>query len=149
MNLKVQEYTLQDKKHVKDFILETWKEFPDYYYDAARDYDLDDPQQYYIKGGGMFYVIKDGNRVVGTIGVVNTGNKRAELKRLYVAKEYRGYSFGSQLIDTAIAFCQKNDFSIIEFETDKIFEKAHMLYIKRGFKIVKETEYSYFMEKTL
>ncbi len=95
----------------------------------------------------MFYVLKKDSKVIGTVAVINKGNI-GELKRLYVAPKYQGQGFGSMLFDKALEFCRKN-FAKLEFETNKKFVKAHSLYLKKGCKIVKEDERSYYMEMIL
>ena len=71
------------------------------------------------------------------------------MKRWYVDKDFQGKRYGSKLLDKAILFCKENKLNKIEFETNKKFVKAHLLYIKRGFKIVREDDRSYYMEKEL
>lgn len=133
---------------VKYFILDTWKEFG-YFYEAESDFDLDDPYKYYIETGGMFYVLKNDETIIGTIGIKNLGNSTAGLRRLYVDKSFRNKGYGSQLIDRAIQFCKENKFIKIELNSDKIFEDAHKLYMQKGFKIVKEDNEDFYMELSL
>lgn len=99
--------------------------------------------------GGMFYLLRDGHKIIGTIAIINKHNGIAELKRLYVDSNYRGRKLGSLLVDTSMKYCQEHGFKKVEFETNKKFEKAHQLYLRRGFKIVHEDERSLFMEKNI
>ena len=147
MNPVIYEYSTSDRKDIESVILNTLKDYG-FEYNPIYDFDLKDPYKHYIKKGGMFYVLKVNNKVVGTIAIINKG-KTAELKRLYVDKNYQGKKLGSMLIDKAIQFCKDNDFIKLEFETNKKFKKAHLLYQRRGFKTVKEDDRSYYMEKIL
>lgn len=147
MNILIREYLPIDKDAVRSVILKGFKEFG-FEYTPQYDFDLDDPKKYYIDQGGMFYVLEIDGKVVGTIGVINKG-KIAELKRWYVDKDYQGKGYGSQLLDKAILYCKEKGFKKIEFETNKKFTKAHLLYKKRGFKTIKEDERSFYMEKEL
>ena len=113
------------------------------------DPDLDNPDDFYIKPGGMFYIIKDEDEIIGTIGIINRGNNLAEFKRFYVDPSYRGKGYGSKLLKKAIEFCKENKFKKIEFESGKKFKDAHKFYQKRGFKIVKEDERGFYMEQNL
>lgn len=148
MDITVTPYTPDDKEGAKRVVLAGFNDFG-FAYQREYDFDIDDPKKYYIDQGGMFYVIKDSGKVIGTIAIINKGNHVAELKRLYVKKKYQGQGLGSKLFDTAIHFCKNNGFTKIEFETNKKFTKAHALYQRRGFRIVKEDENSYYMEKEL
>lgn len=148
MNPTFHRYRPSDQQAVKDFVINSWKEFG-FTYIKKLDYDLDDPGAYYLTPGGMFFVLKDQEKIIGTIGIINKGKGIAEFKRLYIDMAYRGKKLGSLLVDTAIAFCRDNNFHKIEFETNKIFTVAHTLYQKRGFTIVEEDTLSFYMEKML
>ncbi len=148
MNITISEYTPSDQQGVKRVVLESLKEFG-FEYHQEYDYDLNDPQTYYLDQGGMFFVLKEGKKVIGTVAIIKRGNKVAELKRLYVDTLYQGKGYGSKLLDTAIQYCKENGFTKLEFETNKKFTKAHLLYQRRGFKTVREDKRSYYMEKEL
>ena len=148
MNITISRYVSSDQQGVKQVVLDGFKDFG-FEYLEEYDSDLEDPKKHYIDKGGMFFVLKDDEKIIGTVAIVNKGNKVAELKRLYVDKEYQGKGFGSKLLDTAIAYCKEKGFTKLEFETNKKFTKAHLLYQKRGFKTIREDKKSYYMEKEL
>lgn len=143
----ISEYTSSDKEGVKHIVLKGKKEFG-FEYDPRLDSDLEDINKHYIEQGGMFYVLKVDNRIIGTVAV-EAKDKYAELKRLYVAKEYQGKKCGSFLLDSAIQFCKASGFSKLELDSNVKFQKAHLLYRRRGFRLIKEVEGSYLMEKDL
>lgn len=144
----VEQFKPYHQKAVKDFVVEAWKEFG-FTYMPEYDSDLDDPEGFYQKQGGMFYLLNENNKIIGTIGIINKGEGIAELKRFYVDTNHRQKGCGTQLFNEALEFCKKNRFKKIEFETGKAFTKGHAFYQKRDFKIVREDEESYYMEKNL
>lgn len=146
MLIKPQAFSITDQKLVKDFILKEWKEFG-FTYHTEYDSDLDNIDSFYPKKGGAFFLLKYKGVIIGTIGVINKKKDIAELKRLYVNKKYRGLGLGSLLVDTALAFCKKHGFKKVEFETNKKFKIAHLLYQKKGFRLVKKDALSFYMEK--
>lgn len=148
MNIIISEYTASDQKDAKQVVLNSFRDFG-FEYHEEWDSDLEDPKKHYIDLGGMFFVLKVDGKIVGTVAIVNKGNNRAEFKRFYLNKRYQGKGLGSTLFDTAIAYCKEHGFIKVEFETNKKFTKAHLLYQKRGFKTVKEDKRSYYMEKEL
>lgn len=148
MSIVISEYTPSDQQGAKQVILNALKDFG-FEYHEEWDFDLEDPKKHYIEQGGMFFVLKDDGEIIGTVAIINKGNNIAELKRLYVNKKYQGKGLGSKLLSAAIAYCKEHGFIKLEFETNKKFTKAHLLYQKRGFKTVKEDERSYYMEKEL
>lgn len=147
MKISITPYTSFDQKGVKEIVLNGLAEFG-FTYNLQYDSDLDNPG-IYIKDGGMFYVLKIGNQIIGTVAIKNNGNHLAELKRLYVEKNYQGKGYGSQLFDKAVVFCKEHGFTKLEFETNKLFTKAHLLYKKRDCRMTREDERSYFMEKII
>ncbi len=89
---------------VKDFVIKQWEEFG-FTYEPDEDQDLEDIQKYYMDQGGIFYVMRDTDQIIGTIGVRDS--------------------------------------------TNKIFQKAHALYLKKGFKITQEDHEDFTMERVL
>lgn len=148
MEIQIKEFISNQQKQVKDFIINAWKEFG-FVYMQEYDFDLDDPKKFYIKLGGMFYVLCEGNKTIGTIGIINKNNIVAEFKRFYIDIDFREKGYGTQLYDKAIKFCQKKGIKKIEIETGKAFKQGHKFYISKGFKISKEDEENYFMEKSI
>lgn len=146
MSIHLEEFLPSQQKQVKDFILNTWKEFG-YFYIRKYDFDLDNPDEFYIKKGGMFFVLLDEDQIIGTIGIINQGAGLAELKRFYVDINYRGKGYGTKIFEKALEFCKNNGFKKIEFETGKAFKQGHEFYKKQGFKTVKEDKESFYMEK--
>ena len=147
MNVKVVPYNPLDQQGVKEVVLKGFKEFG-FNYNPKYDSDLDNPSTYF-NSGGSFFVLKNDAKVIGTIAVINKGDSIAELKRMYVDKDYQKRGYGSLLFNKALDFCRRHNFKKLEFETNKKFTEAHEFYKKRGCEIVDEDERSYYMEKML
>ncbi len=144
----IEQFAPSYQEATRDFIIDTWKEFG-FTYESEEDADLDDFQKHYLDKKGMFYILRDGDKILGSIGVIAKSSEVSELTRLYVDKSVQGNGYGSKLVDQAIEFSQKNGFKIIEINTNKIFRKAHALYVRKGFHITKEDRQDYWMEKVL
>lgn len=147
MRASIRQFTDSDQKASRSVVLRGFKDFG-FKYTPQYDFEIDDPKKYYIENGGMFYVLEIDDKIVGTIAVIKKDNT-AELKRWYVDKDFQGKGYGSKLLDKAILFCKENGIIQIEFETNKKFLKAHALYKKRGFKIVREDNRSFYMKKKI
>ena len=148
MNLRITLFVSSDQAAVKQFIIDVWKEFG-FNYHKEYDRDLDDIQSFYMNLGGMFLILKQDKNIIGTIAVIKKTDVIAELKRLYVAKNYRGNGYGSALVDKANMYCKECGFKKIILETNKKFIIAHELYQKHGFSLTHEDSRSYYMEKIL
>jgi N-acetylglutamate synthase-like GNAT family acetyltransferase len=98
--------------------------------------DLTDIQGFYQQGAGNFWVAEIDHTVVGTIGLLDIGNKQAALRKMFVAAPYRGKEHGlAQLLlrELAAWSASRHLQSIYLGTTDK-FLAAHRFYGKNGFK---------------
>jgi GNAT superfamily N-acetyltransferase len=89
-------------------------------------------------GKGNFWVALDGERVVGSIGLVDIGNNQVALKKMFVAREYRGKSTGvaQMLLDTAMHWCKSGGVKEIYLGTVERLHAARRFYEKNGFEEV-------------
>ena len=103
------------------------------------DRDLADIATYYQDSGGEFWVAESGGVVAGAIGVVPREGETCELRRLYVSMSHWGKGLGSTLIGTVIAWARDHGYPRIVLWSDVLFERAHGLYVKHGFRATEET----------
>jgi len=94
--------------------------------------DLYDVQQYYFAGGGRFWEMVDGGRVVGCVGVSAHG-RECELHRMYLLQECRGRGWGRHLLGTALAFGRERGFERMIAWSDVKLADAHRMYRAAGF----------------
>ena len=103
------------------------------------DLDLSDIPSYYQDPGGEFWVAETGGAVAGVIGVVPRDGETCELKRLYVSKSHWGKGLGGALIGTVVGWAKDNGYPRIVLWSDILFERAHGLYLKHGFRATGKT----------
>jgi N-acetylglutamate synthase-like GNAT family acetyltransferase len=132
-------YAARDLAGVRQCILEiqqrefgfpiTWEDQP----------DLDDIAGWYRAGAGEFWVAKDERgRVVGTIGLRDIGGGIGALRKMFVAKDWRGEERGvaHQLVEVLIAHARAAGLRSILLGTTEAFRAAHRFYEKSGFRRV-------------
>ncbi len=102
--------------------------------------DLLNIYEEYIKTGGNFWVAKDNDKVVGTIGLMICPNNIALLKKFFVYEVYQGkpHHLGQQLYQYLIQYAQKNGIKTLILDTPKNTARAHKFYEKAGWKIISE-----------
>ena len=103
------------------------------------DRDLADIEGYYRDSGGEFWVAESGGIIEGVIGVVPREGETCELKRLYVSMSHWGKGLGGTLIATVITWAEDHGYRRIILWSDVLFERAHNLYLKHGFRATGET----------
>lgn len=82
---------------------------------------------------GAFFVVRDGERLVGSVGVDRVGEGTAELHRLYLDAHVRGRGLGDALVRAILDWCADNGVSRLVLWSDTRFAHAHRLYVRHGF----------------
>lgn len=97
--------------------------------------DLTDIPGYYQKNRGNFWLALDSEKVIGTISVLDIGNGRGALRKMFVTKSYRGapHHTGALLLQELLNWCRANAFEEIFLGTTSKFLAAHRFYEKNGF----------------
>jgi GNAT superfamily N-acetyltransferase len=97
--------------------------------------DLENIPAFYQKGSGNFWVAMSDNKIIGTIALIDIGNSQCALRKMFVAKEYRGKekAVAQQLLNTLLAWCKSKKIKEIYLGTQASFFAAHRFYEKSGF----------------
>lgn len=83
---------------------------------------------------GAFFVVREGERVVGSVGVDRTDDDIAELHRLYLDPVLRGRGLGNALVETVLGWCRDSGVTRLVLWSDTRFAHAHRLYLRHGFR---------------
>jgi GNAT superfamily N-acetyltransferase len=100
---------------------------------AGYDADLTRIAGTYCRVGGAFWVLEDGGRVVGTIGVVPLSPTEVEIKRVYLESSLRGQGWGRTLVEHAIGWAVEHGHTRVRLWSDVKFERSHGMYERLGF----------------
>ena len=96
--------------------------------------DVDSISKAYNGPRDIFYVIDEGNKIVGTAGVKEDTKQAALLRRVYVHSGYRGKGIGSMLMNSAIDFCRQSGYKQVVFRSTNQMQDAINLCLRKGFK---------------
>jgi len=104
--------------------------------------DLCNIREFYQKGAGNFWVALFNNKVIGTISLLDIGNGRAALRKMFVGKAFRGerYQVAFRLLDTLIKWAGSKKIKEIYLGTTSKFLAAHRFYEKNGFGEIDKTD---------
>lgn len=102
--------------------------------------DLNDILNYYQVNNGNFWVASYENSVIGTIALLDIGNQKGALRKMFVKREYRGknYKVGQQLLETLLMWAKDKKFNEILLGTTEKFVAAQRFYEKNGFVEIKK-----------
>jgi len=104
--------------------------------------DLKDISNYYQIKNGNFWVATYNNNLIGTIALLDIGNKKGALRKMFVKSEYRGqtYKAGQQLLETLFDWAKTKKFNEILLGTTEKFLAAQRFYEKNGFVEIKKED---------
>jgi RimJ/RimL family protein N-acetyltransferase len=100
--------------------------------------DLLSFDRHYAAPRGAFFAVRDGGRIVGSVGVERLDERSAELHRLYLDAVLRGRGTGRALVETVLGWCREHGVTRLVLWSDTRFEQAHRLYERMGFRLTGE-----------
>ena len=95
--------------------------------------DLLDFDAHYTPPRGAFFVVRERDAIVGSVGVERVDARVAELHRLYLDADRRGRGTGRALVERVLAWCRGHDIPELILWSDTRFDRAHRLYQRLGF----------------
>jgi len=103
--------------------------------------DLKHINDYYQIGLGNFWIALDDNQVVGTISLLDIGNQQVALRKMFVARKYRGkpLNIAQNLVNKAKSWCLTHKVKDVFLGTVPAYHAAHRFYEKNGFTRVEPT----------
>jgi putative acetyltransferase len=143
----IKEFSNEYALRVRSLVLGVLEE-EGFAYDPLKDCDLEDIRASYLEKGGSFFIALVDNELAGTAGVRTAGPDICEIRRIYVRKSMRGQGIGSSLFRTALCYAKTN-YSRALLKTDVSLKTATGMYLRHGFKVVKEQDGTLYLEKRL
>lgn len=104
--------------------------------------DLRDIAGFYQRGNGNFWVALDGEKVAGTVALLDIGGNQAALRKMFVRATHRGSEHGiaGRLLETLLAWCRMRGVREVYLGTTAKFLAAHRFYEKNGFREIARDE---------
>lgn len=104
--------------------------------------DLADIVQFYQVGLGNFWIAKIEDKPIGTIALLDIGNGKGALRKMFVARAYRGKEFGigQMLLNNLIVWAEQKNIAEIYLGTTEKFVGAQRFYEKNGFQVIQKSE---------
>ncbi|MEP6746125.1 MAG: GNAT family N-acetyltransferase [Bacteroidota bacterium] len=97
--------------------------------------DLLNVTSFYCRDMGNFWIATEDKRLIGTIALIDIGNKQSALRKMFVDKDYRGKDkgIGQQLLDYVIGWSRQKRIDEIYLGTFDKLVAAQKFYLKNGF----------------
>jgi putative acetyltransferase len=125
-----------EERHTDDVLALIGSVFTEYgltFEPTGYDGDLTRIQATYVEPGGMFWVLVDDGRVVGTVAVVPRSPLEVEIKRVYLDPARRGQGWGRALVEHALAWATAHGHTRVRLWSDVKFTRSHGMYERLGF----------------
>jgi len=97
--------------------------------------DLDDIENFYQAGAGNFWLALVGGQIVGTVALIDIGNRQGALRKMFVSAAYRGagHNTAGLLLNTLLSWAGEQGLREIYLGTTAKFIAAHRFYEKNAF----------------
>ncbi len=118
----------------------------------AKFEDMDEISSQYAAPSGVFLVLMDGERVVGTGAIRRLDEQTCELKRMWFLPAYRGKGYGNKMCELLFEFARGKGYGWVRLDTSPVLESANKLYRRLGFHPIErynDGPGTVFMEKQL
>jgi putative acetyltransferase len=93
--------------------------------------DLEDIQANYFDSGGIFLVMLDGGRMIGTGALRRMEEGVGEVKRLWLLPEYHGQALGYRIMQELFAFARQQGYRTLRLETDAAHQARALAFYRR------------------
>ena len=127
-------YAAEDQPVAEALFQAAWSDGPFPFDPEGAHGDLRRIPEVYQAGDGGFWLLRVGERVVGTVAIRRLPGNVAEVKRLVVHRDYRGRGYGELLFNHALDHARGAGFSRVRLDTIRDTGPAIRLYQKHGFR---------------
>jgi len=138
--MKIRAVTNIDIPQVIKLVTDIWAEYDCVLNTKIEEKYLLAPDEYFRAKEGGFWVAENNKKIVATVAVQMLDEKTAELKSLYVHKDFRREGLGQKLTEFTVLFAKAKTRNEIILWSDTRFTNAHRLYERLGFKRVSSRE---------
>lgn len=95
----------------------------------------------YIDTGGNFWVALSEGKVIGTIALVKLENHYGAIKKMFVAKPFRGEKqVGKKLLETLVTYCKDQGYERLYLGTVEVLKAAQRFYQKHHFERIDKSD---------
>lgn len=109
-------------------------------YNLTEDHDLmilDDPRATVLDSGGVIYLARAGNEIVGSAGLMKEHEGVFELVKMAVTEKWQGKGISKLLLDKCLETARQWDIKKITLFSNSQLQRAIKMYEKYGFRHIK------------
>lgn len=95
---------------------------------------LGNPEKYIIEPGGSIFFVKDAEKIIGCVALMEIEDGVFELTKMAVSPEYQGKKIGQKLMEHTLDFSKKQGWDHLIIFSNRKLENAIYIYKKYGFR---------------
>jgi putative acetyltransferase len=97
--------------------------------------DLNDYERVYFANRGIFLVLADEEKIVGTGGIKRLDDETCELKKMWILRDYRAQGWGVKVAEELLCFAEASGYKRVRLEVydPPMQERAIAFYRALGF----------------
>jgi len=140
--ISIERYVPGDEQGIVELIVPIQREEFGIAISAEDQPDLMAIPSFYQAGTGDFWVARQQEQVIGTIGMKDIGNGDVALRKMFVGAPWRGREFGvaTRLLECLIEAAKVRGVKTIYLGTTAKFLAAHRFYEKHGFALIEQDQ---------
>lgn len=106
------------------------------------DKELEEISVQYNKPNGVLLLLKHKNKNVGCVGLRKIAEGKAEMKRMYIQKKFRGEGCSKKLLEELLHRAEQTNYRTVRLDTLPQMKEAIGLYLSFGFKEIKSYRFN-------
>ncbi len=128
-----------EDRYLKDFVGLNVEWLDHYFVVEDEDRELmGQARERIIDTDGQIFFARINEQIVGTVAMIDRGEKGYELAKMAVTPNFQGLKIGQKLLDACLDFGREKGLARIYLESNTVMVPAINLYRKNGFKEMKE-----------
>lgn len=133
--IQVQPFTSDFADQIYDFVLHIQQQEFGLPVTREQQPDLAMIPEVYQQGKSNFWIAVADGKLIGTIALMDLGEGKGALRKMFVHTDYRGKEHGTalRLLETLKEWARAHDYAHIYLGTADILRAAHRFYEKNGF----------------
>jgi len=120
----------KDIEKAKDFCLGIFEEMG---WSKEFAYGLENLKEFFSGSREVFFLAKDGQKIVGCAGLKELSETEALLKRFYITKDFRGKGLADLMLKKIKEFAKEKNYKIIFLDIFQDNLRAKRFFQKKGF----------------
>ncbi len=95
---------------------------------------------YYNNSYNFWYAVDENGAIIGSIGLKKIDDTTGEIKKFFVAQNYRGKGVAQKLMNALVKTASKHGFKSLYLGSVDVLHAAHAFYRKQGFSQITEKQ---------